>query len=89
MTRTDALTARRVDAAKQRRNLLILLLVLVIPLFLITIYTWITLNIAYSTGERIGYLQKVSRKGWICKTWEGELAMTTVPGTAPQIRIQH
>ena len=40
---------------------------------------------AYSSGERTGYVQKISKKGWLCKTWEGELAMTTVPGTAPQI----
>ena len=37
----------------------------------------------YSDGDRTGYLQKLSRKGWICKTYEGELAMTTVPGVAP------
>src|SRR5437764_11775610 len=38
-------------------------------------WTWITLHFSYSTGERVGYIQKISRKGWICKTWEGELAM--------------
>jgi hypothetical protein len=43
------------------------------------------LHYAYSTGERSGYVQKISRRGWVCKTWEGELAMTTVPGTAPRI----
>jgi hypothetical protein len=48
-------------------------------------YTWLTLQYAYSSGERTGYIQKISKKGWLCKTWEGELAMTTVPGTAPQI----
>ena len=37
----------------------------------------------YSDGDRTGYLQKLSRKGWVCKTYEGELAMTTVPGVAP------
>jgi hypothetical protein len=46
-------------------------------------YTFLTLRYTYSTGERAGVLQKLSRKGWICKTWEGELAMTTVPGVAP------
>ena len=46
-------------------------------------YLVLVLNWAYSEGERAGILQKFSRKGWICKTWEGELAMTTVPGTAP------
>jgi len=44
-------------------------------------YTWITLHWSYSDGERAGFVQKFSRKGWICKTWEGELAMVTLPGT--------
>ena len=48
-------------------------------------YTASTLAITYSTGERTGYVQKLSRKGLVCPTYEGELAMTTVPGTAPQI----
>jgi hypothetical protein len=38
---------------------------------------------SYSDGDRAGYLQKFSRKGWVCKTHEGELAMTTIPGVAP------
>ncbi|HUK02281.1 MAG TPA: hypothetical protein VLW26_08395 [Steroidobacteraceae bacterium] len=44
-------------------------------------YTWITLHFAYAQGERAGYVQKFSRKGWVCKTWEGEMAMVTMPGT--------
>lgn len=40
---------------------------------------------SYSDGDRVGYLQKLSRKGWLCKTHEGELAMTTVPGVAPTL----
>ncbi len=44
-------------------------------------YTWVVLNWSYSTGERAGYVQKFSHKGWLCKTWEGELAMVTMPGT--------
>ncbi|MCS6295213.1 MAG: hypothetical protein H8K09_03150 [Nitrospira sp.] len=40
---------------------------------------------SYSDGDRAGYLQKLSRKGWLCKTFEGELAMTTVPGVAPTL----
>ncbi|MFM1870141.1 MAG: hypothetical protein RLY99_885 [Pseudomonadota bacterium] len=44
-------------------------------------YTWLTLNWSYSAGERAGYVQKFSKKGWICKTWEGELAMINIPGT--------
>jgi len=44
-------------------------------------FTWVTLHWSYSDGERAGFVQKFSRKGWICKTWEGELAMVTLPGT--------
>jgi hypothetical protein len=48
-------------------------------------YLFFVLHWAYSEGERSGVLQKFSRKGWMFKTWEGELAMTTVPGVAPVI----
>jgi hypothetical protein len=48
-------------------------------------FTWITLNYSYSEGDRAGVLQKFSRKGWVCKTWEGELAQYVVAGVAPQI----
>ena len=44
-------------------------------------FTWLTLHWSYSQGERAGYVQKLSKKGWICKTWEGEMAMVTMPGT--------
>ena len=44
-----------------------------------------TLTFTYSDGDRIGYVQKFSHRGWICRTWEGELAMTPVPGAVPQI----
>jgi hypothetical protein len=47
------------------------------------LYLAFVLNWSYSEGERAGYLQKFSRKGWLCKTYEGELAMTTVPGVMP------
>jgi len=66
-------------------GLWLILIFLVLPAVLIAGYTWMTLHFAYSTGERAGYVQKISKKGWLCKTWEGELAMTTLPGTAPQI----
>ena len=44
-------------------------------------FTWLTLHWSYSSGERAGYVQKFSKKGWVCKTWEGEMAMVTMPGT--------
>jgi hypothetical protein len=55
--------------------------VVIVPLALLALYTWIVLSWTYSTGERAGYVQKFSKKGWICKTWEGELAMVAIPGT--------
>ncbi len=58
---------------------------LVIVIVLFAAYIALVLNFAYSDGERVGYLQKLSRKGWVCKTYEGELAMTTVPGVAPTL----
>ncbi|HEY7376469.1 MAG TPA: hypothetical protein VIF57_30195 [Polyangia bacterium] len=51
----------------------------------VALWTLATLTFSYSSGERIGYVQKFSRRGWICRTWEGELAMTPVPGAVPQI----
>jgi hypothetical protein len=46
-------------------------------------WVWLTLTWSYSEGERAGYVQKFSRKGWLCKTWEGEIAMVTMPGAIP------
>ena len=48
-------------------------------------WVWLTLTWSYSEGERAGVLQKFSKRGWICKTYEGELAMYVVGGVAPQI----
>jgi hypothetical protein len=64
-------------------RLVVVLLILIATL--IGGYFMFVLNWGYSDGDRAGYLQKFSRKGWVCKTYEGELAMTTVPGVAPII----
>ncbi|KAB8037352.1 hypothetical protein [Janthinobacterium aquaticum] len=47
-------------------------------------YTWMALSFSYSEGERAGHLQKFSKRGWVCKTWEGELLLTALPGTIPE-----
>jgi len=47
-------------------------------------YIWLALNWSYSRGDRAGYVQKFSEKGWLCKTHEGELQVTPVPGTVPE-----
>ncbi len=54
---------------------------IIVSILLFAAYTWIALHWSYSSGERAGYVQKFSHKGWICKTWEGELAMVSMPGT--------
>lgn len=56
---------------------------LIVPVLLILAYLAIVLNVSYSDGERAGYLQKFSRKGWLCKTYEGEIALSALPGVAP------
>ncbi len=57
---------------------------LVSLLLLSFVWVWLTLNWSYSEGDRAGYVQKFSKKGWLCKTWEGEIAMVTMPGAIPE-----
>ena len=59
-------------------------IVLIVPAALMAAWTAVALNWSYSEGNRAGYIQKFSRKGWLCKTWEGELQMANIPGSAPQ-----
>ena len=70
-----------------RRNRWKLILVALVGVVgaVVALWTLVTLEFSYSDGDRIGYVQKFSHKGWICRTWEGELAMTQVPGVPPQI----
>ncbi len=61
-----------------------LFLLLLLVALLVVGYFWLVLKWSYSTGERAGYVQKFSKKGWVCKTWEGELALLTLPGGATE-----
>jgi hypothetical protein len=61
-----------------------IVLALVAVALLIAGYFWLVLTWSYSTGERAGWIQKLSKKGWVCKTWEGELAMISMPGATPE-----
>lgn len=69
------------NATKVLKSLTIFL---VSAIALFSLYVYIALNWSYSSGERAGFLQKVSHKGWICKTWEGELSLVAMPGSAPE-----
>ena len=64
------------------RLLLWLLLIVGVP---VALWTLFTLNWSYGEGERAGVLQKFSHKGWLCKTYEGELALYVVGGVSPEI----
>jgi hypothetical protein len=68
-------------SAKIAKLLKYSLWLLIIPIALFALYTWATLNWVYSSGERAGYVQKLSQKGFVCKTYEGELVLVSMPGT--------
>ena len=60
------------------------LIFIAVVIAVIAAFTAFTLSWSYAQGERAGYVQKLSKKGWICKTWEGEMAMVTMPGTVAE-----
>jgi hypothetical protein len=60
-------------------GLFVLAALLVLAAYLVAVFEW-----TYASGERAGWVQKISHKGWICKTWEGELAMSSIPGSIPE-----
>ena len=60
------------------------LIALIIMGLLAAGWVWLTLHWSYAEGERTGYVQKLSKKGWVCKTWEGEIVMVTMPGAIPE-----
>lgn len=62
----------------------VLAIFLLVPVLLAGAWLWLTLTWSYSEGERAGYVQKLSKKGWVCKSWEGEIAMVSMPGAIPE-----
>lgn len=75
-------TGRHLQSGKA---LPIVLGVVLVAVLLTAAYTWLVLSWSYSDGERAGYVQKFSRKGWLCKSWEGDLAMVNLPGQPAEI----
>src|SRR4030066_2378361 len=67
----------------QSRPLRFILTTLIILGLVAVGWTWLTLHWSYAEGERTGYVQKLSKKGWLCKTWEGEIVVVTMPGAIP------
>jgi hypothetical protein len=80
---TDPTPAARAPR-KRRWGVLLFGIFIILPILLIALWTTITINWAYSRGERAGYVQKFSDRGWLCKTWEGEIAMVNMPGQAQE-----
>jgi hypothetical protein len=52
----------------------------VVPAATTALWAAVALTFAYSAGDRVGFIQKFSEKGWLCKTYEGEIAMVNLPG---------
>ncbi len=73
--------------ARRNWGKLTLTALILVPALVFTVWAGLTLNFTYSSGQRVGFVQKFSRKGWLCKTWEGELAMVNMPGAMSQIFV--
>ena len=69
---------------RRRWPWIILATLVVGPLVIFSLWAWIALSYSYSTSDHTGYIQKFSKQGWLCKTWEGELALTNMPGSTVQ-----
>ena len=69
---------------RRRWGLIVFGIVVIVPVLLMAAWTAIALNWHYSAGNRAGFIQKFSQKGWICKTWEGELAQVNLPGASQE-----
>ena len=83
---SSTVPAARPPSRWRRKAVILLLMIVVVPIVVFALWAWVTLGYVYSTGDRAGYVQKLSKKGWLCKTWEGELNMVSPPGSmTPQI----
>jgi len=78
-------SARPPGFARRNWGKLTLGLLIGLPVVILAVWTTVAMSFPYSSGERIGYVQKLGKKGWICKTWEGELQMSNIPGSAPTL----
>ena len=74
----------KIQKYRLRGFILPLLFLLIATAVLAAGYGFAVWNYNYSEGERAGVVQKFSKKGWVCKTWEGELNMVVLPGGLPE-----
>ena len=82
---TDTPEATKPSWRRRHWRLIMLLLVILIPVVVLSLWAWATLGYSYSSEDRAGYVQKIAKRGWLCKTWEGEMAMMNQPGAMPEI----
>ena len=83
MTAPDAAPTPAAPGRRLPRIRTVLILAVLIPLLVLSIYTWLALHWDYSNGFRSGSLQKFSQKGWVCKTYEGELWQSMIGNVNP------
>jgi hypothetical protein len=76
---------KETGAKAKKWSIRLLLGVVVLAVVGSTLYTLATLSYSYSKGERVGFVQKISKKGWLCKTNEGDLAMVNIAGQQAEI----
>jgi hypothetical protein len=81
----DTATANAPSWRRRHWRVISLLFILIVPIAIFAAWAKFTLSYTYSAGDRAGYVQKISKKGWICKTWEGELAQVNLPGSLQSI----
>jgi hypothetical protein len=80
----EVATAAPKRARRWKWPAILLGIFVVVPIVLFALWSWFALSYTYSSGDRAGYVQKFSSKGWVCKTWEGELSMVNIPGAAQE-----
>ena len=72
------------SAIIKKRAIKVVSILVLLVVVLIVGYVYTSLKWSYSKGERVGYVQKFSEKGWVNKTWEGEMQMLPIPGSMPE-----
>ena len=75
---------RTIRRQEGRSLVTLMILILLVAALLFAAYIWAMLSWSYSSGERAGWVQKLSDKGYLCKTWEGEMALVSLPGSMPE-----
>ena len=81
----DTPAAPKPSWRRRHWRLITIILVILVPVVIFALWAWITLGYAYASEDRAGFVQKIAKRGWLCKTWEGELAMSNQPGAMPEI----